>query len=143
MSLIISRTIQTYSLVWGFGGCWVSLSWLILHFVWRQKAEREKSVKHFSVCGSECPDKTGGVYEYCKRLPPYSLLHVMMEFKLGRQGGPTLSLPEAWSYVGIINSRVLTASSPNLSSALSTLQIINYFYCSTFLLSDTFLNFIL
>ena len=63
-------------------------------------------------------------------------LHVMMEFKLGQPGGPTLSLPAARSYVGIINSRVLTTSRPDLSTTVPTLQIINYFYCSTFLHSD-------
>ena len=68
-------------------------------------------------------------------------LHVMMEFKLGQPGGPTLSLPAARSYVGIINSRVLTTSRPDLSTAVPTLQIINYFYGSTFFLAD-FSNFI-
>ena len=63
-------------------------------------------------------------------------LHVMMEFKLGQPGGPTLSLPAARSYVGIINSRVLTTSRTDLSTTVPTLQIINYFYCSTFLLGD-------
>ena len=74
----------------------------------------EKYVGHFFLCGSECPDKSG-VYEYCKRLPPYSLPDVMMEFVLGLPGGRTLSLPAARSYVGIINSRVLTTSRPDLS----------------------------
>ena len=64
-----------------------------------------------------------------------------MEFKLGQPGGPTLSLPAAQSYVGIINSRVLTTSRPDLSTTVPTLQIINYFYCSTFFLAD-FSNFI-
>ena len=100
----------------------------------------EKYVGHFFLCGSECPDKSG-VYEYCKRLPPYSLPDVMMEFVLGLRGGPTLSLPAAQSYVGIINSRVLTTSRPDLSTAVPTLQIINYFYGSTFFLAD-FSNFI-
>ena len=70
----------------------------------------------------------------------HSLPDVMMEFKLGRQGGPTLSLTEAQSYVGIINSRVLTASRPDLSTTVPTLQIINYFYRSTFFQGD-FSNF--
>ena len=70
----------------------------------------------------------------------HSLPDVMMEFKLGRQGGPTLSLAEAQSYVGIINSRVLTASRPDLSTTVPTLQIINYFYRSTFFQGD-FSNF--
>ena len=64
-----------------------------------------------------------------------------MEFVLGLRGGPTLSLPAAQSYVGIINSRVLTTSRPDLSTAVPTLQIINYFYGSTFFLAD-FSNFI-
>ena len=92
----------------------LGLTLLVIPFKSKRESMLRRSVKPFSLCGSECPDKSG-VYEYCKRLPPYSLPDVMMEFVLGVPGGPTLSLPAAQSYVGIINSRVLTTSRPDLS----------------------------
>ena len=91
-----------------------------------------RSVKPFSLCGSECPDKSG-VYEYCKGY--HSTVFSMLWWS---------SSWVVWVvclYLWLcLKSWVMWGSSTpgcrqrldNVCPRVPCVQIINYFYCSTF-----------